>query len=69
MLPNGKTAGQTLIENNEMLRIVLAAVSGKTAGIGGATETYFGSDGTTPRVIATFDALGNRVTVVTNGVA
>ena len=69
VLSNGKTAGQTLVENNEMLRIVLAAVSGKTAGIGGATETYFGSDGTTPRVIATFDAQGNRVTVVTNGVA
>ena len=69
VLPNGKTAGQTLAENNEMLRIVLAAVSGKTAGIGGATETYFGADGTTPRVIATFDSRGNRVTVVTNGVA
>jgi hypothetical protein len=52
-----------------MLRIVMAAVSGTTAGIGGATETYFGADGVTPRVVATFDAAGNRITVVTNGVA
>lgn len=66
-LSNGKTAEQTLLENNEMLRIIMAAVAGKTAGVGTDTETYYGTDGTTPRVVATFDAQGNRLTVVTDG--
>ena len=67
VLANGKTAAETLIENNEMLRIVLAAVSGTTSGVGSSTETYYGVDGTTPRVVATFDSAGNRIAVTTNG--
>jgi hypothetical protein len=67
VLANGKTAAQTLIENNEMLRIVMAAVAGTSAGVGTDTETYFGTDGTTPRVIATFDGQGNRSSVTVDG--
>jgi hypothetical protein len=67
VLSDGKTAGETLVENNRMLRIVLAALTGTTSGIGTETETYFGDDGTTPRLVATFDGVGNRVTVVTDG--
>ncbi|MEY2656095.1 MAG: hypothetical protein RLZZ524_3123 [Pseudomonadota bacterium] len=67
VLSNGKTAEETLVENNEMLRIIMAAVAGKSAGVGTATETYFGADGITPRVIATFDSAGNRATVITDG--
>ena len=67
VLADGRTAEQTLLDNNRMLRIVMAALSGQTAGVGTATETYFGEDGVTPRLVATFDGQGNRVTVVTNG--
>ena len=67
VLSNGLTAEENLVENNRMLRIVLAAVSGTTSGIGSQTEIYFGEDGTTPRVVATFDAQGNRLTVRTDG--
>jgi hypothetical protein len=50
-----------------MLRIVMAAVAGRTEGIGTATERYFSADGTKPRITATFDSLGNRTTVVLDG--
>lgn len=69
ILPNGKTAGQTLVENNEMMRIILAGIAGTSQGVGTDTETYFGDDGTTPRIVAVFDSAGNRVSVVTNGAA
>jgi len=67
VLSDGKTAGETLVENNRMLRIVMAAVAGTSSGTGSDTETYFGEDGTTPRVVASFDAQGNRTSVVVNG--
>lgn len=67
VLADGRTAEQTLLDNARMLRILLAALSGQTAGIGTATETYFGEDGVTPRLVATFDALGNRTSVTTDG--
>lgn len=67
VMANGRTAEQNVLDNNRMLRIVLAALSGQTAGIGTATETYFGEDGVTPRLVATFDSAGNRVSVLTDG--
>lgn len=67
VLSNGKTAEQTLLENNEMLRVILAGISGTTSGIGTSTETYYGTDGTTPRIVATFDAQGNRTSVAIDG--
>lgn len=68
VLPNGKTAAMTLIENNEMLRIVLAGIAGQTSGVGTNTETYYGIDGVTPRIIATFDSAGNRIDTTVDGI-
>lgn len=45
------------------LRIILAAVSGPTTGIGTDTERYYSPDGATARITATFDAQGNRQSV------
>ena len=43
-----------------MQRIVLAALGGKRAGLGTATELYYAQDGTTPRIsFAPTDAAGN----------
>ena len=50
-----------------MLRIVLAAVAGRTDGVGTDTERYFSVDGSKPRITATFDAQGNRTTIVLDG--
>lgn len=50
-----------------MLRIVVAAVAGRTEGIGTNTERYFSVDGSKPRITATFDAQGNRTTIVLDG--
>lgn len=51
----------------EMMRVILAALAGKRAGIGTATETYYGRDGTTPRITLTPDAQGNGVPTVNGG--
>lgn len=49
----------------EMMRILLAAIAGKRAGLGTATEQYMAQDGTTPRVTFTpTDASGNGNTVL-----
>ncbi len=53
----------------EILRIALAALAGKTAGIGSTSETYLAQDGVTSRINATFDSNNNRTTVVLNGTA
>lgn len=47
----------------EMLRVIMAAVSGRTEGIGTDTERYYSVDGTKPRLTVTFDAQGNRTSV------
>lgn len=51
----------------QMLRIMVAALSGRTTGVGSAAEQYLSVDGATPRIAATFDASGNRTTVVLDG--
>lgn len=48
------------------LRIILAAVSGPTTGVGTNTERYYSPDGLTERIAATFDANGNRSSVTLN---
>ena len=48
-------------------RIALAALAGKRAGLGTATEQYIAQDGTTPRITLTPDANGNG-TPTLNGV-
>ena len=50
-------------------RIMLAALVGKTAGIGSASETYLAQDGTTPRIVASFDQDNNRTSVTLDGAA
>ena len=51
----------------QILRVMLATLAGKTGGIGTATEQYLAQDGLLPRVSATFDTAGNRVSVAVNG--
>ena len=53
----------------DMLRIILAAVSGRTTGIGTDNERYLSVDGSKARVAATFDASGNRQAVTLDGSA
>lgn len=67
VLADGRTAAETLLDNARMMRIILAGIAGKTAGLGTDTETYFGEDETTPRIVASFDSQGNRVSVATDG--
>lgn len=67
VLADGRTAAETLLDNARMMRIILAGISGRTAGLGTDTETYYAEDGSTPRIVATFDAQGNRVSVTTDG--
>lgn len=51
----------------EMLRVIMAGVSGRTEGIGTNVERYYSIDGSKPRITATFDSNGNRVSVVIDG--
>lgn len=55
------------VSYRQALRIVLAALSGRTTGIGTGTEVYLSTDGATARITADFDAQGNRVSVTLNG--
>ena len=53
----------------EMMRVMLAAMAGKRAGLGTATEQYMGRDGVTPRItLAPTDAAGNGTPTI-NGAA
>ena len=51
----------------QLLRIVLSALAGRTAGIGTASEQYKSQDGATNRIDAAFDGNGNRTSVAVNG--
>lgn len=59
-LEEGMTAEQ-------VLRVMLATLAGKSAGVGTDTEQFMGRDGTTVRLAATFDAQNNRTGVTLNG--
>lgn len=50
----------------EMIRIALAALAG-TSNTDGSTITFKGLDGTTDRIVGTFDANNNRTGVTVNG--
>lgn len=50
-----------------MLRVMLAALAGKTSGIGTTQEQYLSQDGSKPRITADFDAQGNRTNVSVDG--
>lgn len=49
------------------LRIILAAVSGRTTGLGTDTERYLSVDGTLARITASFDGNANRTSVTLDG--
>jgi hypothetical protein len=53
------------LSQDEVSRIMLAALAGKREGLGTATEQYMAQDGTTPRItLAGFDASGNGTPTV-----
>lgn len=49
---------------DEILKLLAAALAGQRQGIGTATETYTGLDGTTPRIVFNPDANGNGTPVL-----
>lgn len=49
------------------LRIILAAVSGRTTGVGTSTERYLSVNGALARITATFDGDSNRTSVTLDG--
>lgn len=51
----------------DILRIILSAVSGRTAGVGTSTEKYKSVDLTVDRVSVSFDADNNRTSVTRDG--
>lgn len=51
----------------EMMRIVMAATAGATAGTGTSTVQFKSKDGLTVRIQSTFDAEGNRVITFLDG--
>lgn len=67
----GDAVWQYIIESGlsaeDVQRILLAGIAGKTAGIGTTTEEYMAQDGVTPRITTEFDINGNRDNVVLDG--
>lgn len=51
----------------EMMRVMLAALSGRTTGIGSRSEQYLSRDASKPRLTAEFDVAGNRTAVSLDG--
>lgn len=63
--------GTRLVESgmsqDEVTRIMLAALSGTTSGLGTSQEVYHSVDGTIDRLTVDFDANSNRTAVVMDG--
>jgi len=63
--------GTRLVEGgmsqDEATRIIVAALSGVTTGVGTLTESYKSVDGATTRIAATFDGNGNRTGITLDG--
>lgn len=51
----------------QIQRLVLAALTGETVGIGSANEQYLAVDGVKVRIDASFDASNNRAEVILDG--
>lgn len=51
----------------QLQRILLAALSGRTTGLGTNNEQYLSADGSKPRIDAVFDSNGNRINVTVDG--
>ena len=63
--------GERVVEGaltvDEVVRIILSALSGRSSGTGSSTETYKSVDGDTARITVDFDSQGNRTSVVLDG--
>lgn len=59
--------GEGALTMDAMMRIVMAALSGRSSGIGTSQEIYKSVDGLKDRITVDFDANSNRVTVVLDG--
>jgi hypothetical protein len=57
------------LSGQDILRVILAAVSGRTSGVGTEEENYLSLDGSKARITSTFDERGNRLTVDIDGAA
>lgn len=55
------------LTHRELLKIMTAALVGRTNGVGTTTEEFLSVDGSKARVTTTFDVTNNRVTVVLDG--
>lgn len=62
----GHTIESTLTPE-QALRVILAAISGRSAGIGTTQEKYKSVNGVKDRITVDFDAQGNRDTVTLDG--
>ena len=62
---------QTVIESGlsaeQLLRIMGAAIDGKSTGVGTTSEQYLSIDGMTTRINVTFDSNNNRIVINLNG--
>lgn len=67
------TIGSEIVEGtytrDDILRIIAAALAGKTSGSGTATVEILGLDGATTRIIASVDGVGNRTAMTLDGAA
>ena len=65
------TIGSEIVEGtytrDDILRIIAAALAGKTSGSGTSTVTITGLDGATTRIIASVDGVGNRTAMTLDG--
>lgn len=61
------TVLETPVTLGEALRVMLAALAGKTDGSGTPALTFLGQDGATVRIAATVDGLGNRTALTLDG--
>jgi hypothetical protein len=59
--------GEDGLPYGDLVRVLLAALSGRTEGIGTLNERYLSADGSKTRIDATFDSNNNRVAVTLDG--
>jgi hypothetical protein len=68
---NAAAVGARIVEGamsqDAMTRVILAALAGRSEGIGTLTEKYKSLDGMEDRITVSFDASSNRTTIVLDG--
>lgn len=55
------------LTQGDVLRVLLAAIVGRTVGANTGTEIFLSQDGSKPRLTITYDSQNNRTTVVLDG--